>query len=71
MNKAKALVTALLILFINITAFAQCDAGGPGGLGDPDGDPCPLDTWVIALAAVVLLCTVWHLHKKQKALATL
>lgn len=57
----KYLLLALLLLANAYTLFAQ----GPGDPGCPDPDNCPIDTWVIAFAAVVLIITTVYLHKKQ------
>lgn len=67
-------VTVFCILsLLSFNAFCQCD-GSPGVPDDPDSppsSPCPLDTWVFLLAAVVLIFTVWHMRKQQKQLVSL
>jgi hypothetical protein len=56
------------IWLLPLLTFAQGDAGGPQcGDGDPTVvEPCPLDTWVFVLAAVVLVFAVIHLQLKQR-----
>ena len=56
----------LTLLVINtITVYAQ-----PGGGTDPlpcgPDDPCPLDTWIIALTIGALIFTTAYLYRKQK-----
>jgi hypothetical protein len=63
----KRIVLTLLFLIANVAVlFAQ------GALPCNDGDideNCPLDTWVIVLAAGALLFTVLHLYRTQKAVS--
>jgi hypothetical protein len=61
----KRIVLTLLFLIANVAVlFAQ------GALPCNDGDidaACPLDTWVIVLAAGALLFTIMHLYRVRKA----
>ncbi|MFD2864716.1 hypothetical protein [Mucilaginibacter antarcticus] len=59
----KGLQITLFFLLINITnLFAQGPA--PCNDGDPDLN-CPIDTWVVAFAAIVLIITLLHLQNKK------
>ncbi|MES2377651.1 MAG: hypothetical protein V4553_13790 [Bacteroidota bacterium] len=71
MRITKTLGLTFIFLLAGLsTVFAQCeDDTGPGSLpGDPDNPwvQCPLDTWVVVLAAAALIFTVIHLYRKQK-----
>jgi hypothetical protein len=64
--KKSLILTSLFFLINIITVFAQEDpGGGEGNPCDPDL-PCPLDTWVFVLAAVVLVITTLYLHLRNK-----
>ena len=65
-NHFKALVIALVLILLCFPAviFAQ-DLPCEGG--DPFSSPCPLDTWVIVLAAIAAVFAGIHLYRKQKA----
>lgn len=61
----KTFSTTLVFMAATLSCFAQ--------LEDPcvpvDNDSfCPLDTWVIVLAAAAFAFTVIHLYRKQKNL---
>jgi hypothetical protein len=62
----KFFLTAFVFTAGILSCFAQdnitpCDSG--------DGDAfCPLDTWVIVLAATAFAFTAIHLYRKQKSL---
>ena len=61
----KRIVLTPLFLIANIAVlFAQ------GALPCNDGDidaACPLDTWVVVLAAGAMLFTILHLYRVRKA----
>lgn len=60
----------LLVLLFMANApllFADDPGGGlPCDGTDPDPGACPIDTWVVMFAAMVLILTTWYLYKKQK-----
>ena len=66
--KAIGVITLFGVLLLSpVISFAQ------GGLPCGDSDPgnsgtCPLDTWVVFLAAIAVSFAVLHLHRKQKSL---
>jgi hypothetical protein len=63
--RVKIFLGALLLLILNtVTLYAQI--GEPCGGVDPDAT-CPLDTWVIVLAAAAVIFAVMHLNRKQKS----
>ena len=65
--KQRFVVLLLLTLGLIISpaiSFAQ-DPDNPCDGTDPFSD-CPLDTWVIVLAAIALIGTTIYLHRKQK-----
>ena len=66
MNKRIFLTLAFITITVT-TLLAQSDPGLPCGGADQDDNNCPLDTWVIVLAAVVMIFTAIHLARKQKA----
>jgi len=61
----KRIVLTSLFLIANVAVlFAQ------GALPCNDGDidaACPIDSWVIVLAAGALLLTILHLYRARKA----
>lgn len=69
--KKKISIAVLFILNIVSLHALATGPGTPGGEepcppeAGPDG--CPLDTWVILLAAAALIFTIIYLHRKQKA----
>lgn len=77
MKKRISLVLVFLIAN-TVPLFAQFIGGGSGGGGGDDGPGsapcggadidggCPLDTWVIILAAIALIFTTLYLYRKQK-----
>jgi H+/Cl- antiporter ClcA len=57
---------AFFLLMLNVAVgFAQTGPGGACGLADGDGT-CPLDTWVLVLAAIGLVFGAVHLYHKGK-----
>jgi len=55
---------ALILLMLNtVFLYAQVE---PCAGTDPDAT-CPLDTWVIILAAIAFVFTAAHLYRKQSA----
>jgi hypothetical protein len=46
--------------------FLYAQPGEPCGGVDPDAT-CPLDSWVVVLAAVAVTATVVHLYRKQRS----
>jgi hypothetical protein len=60
----KKIFPFILIFFIPIITFAQ----GEACEGTDPLDPCPLDTWVIALVVIAGILATIHLHRKQKSL---
>jgi len=63
--RIKIFLGALLLLMLN-TIFLYAQPGEPCGGVDPDAT-CPLDTWVVVLAAVAVTAAVIHLSRKQKS----
>jgi len=65
--RIKIFCCAFLLLMLNfVVLYAQ--PGEPCGGSDDDGTcPSPLDTWVLILAAIVLVFAVRHLYRKQKS----
>ena len=62
--RIKIFCGAFLLLMLNVMAlYAQ--PGEPCGGTDPDAT-CPLDTWVIVLAAVAVAFAAFHLARKQR-----
>ncbi len=62
--KIKIFFGVLLLLMLNVViASAQ---GIPCGGDDPDAT-CPLDAWVIVLAAFALILATIHLYRNQKS----
>ncbi len=61
----KRIVLTSLFLIVNVAVlFAQ------GALPCNDGDidaACPIDSWVVVLAAGALLLTILHLYRARKA----
>jgi len=64
-KRVKVFSWALLLLILN-TAVLYAQPGEPCGGTDPDST-CPLDTWVIVLAAIAVIFAVSRLHRKQKS----
>jgi hypothetical protein len=65
----KRVILTSLFLPVNIAAlFAQ--GAPPCDTGDPDLN-CPIDTWVVLFAALALIITVIHLHRKDKTSTSL
>ena len=62
------LFATLSVVLLNIVTVMADPTGSDPLPCDPDDPNCPLDTWVIVLAAVALVAAVIHLHRKQKAL---
>ncbi|MES2809850.1 MAG: hypothetical protein V4619_14565 [Bacteroidota bacterium] len=62
--KKRTILTSLLLLANIVTLFAQGSL--PCNDGDPDGVACPIDTWVVAFAAIALIFTVLHLRGREK-----
>ncbi|WPV02768.1 hypothetical protein SNE26_13350 [Mucilaginibacter sp. cycad4] len=63
--KKKFFLTALVFAAGTLSCFAQLD----NPCDNADGDAtCPLDTWVIVLAAAVFTFAAIHLYRKQKSL---
>jgi hypothetical protein len=55
---------ALILLMLNVVfVYGQ---GEPCGGTDPDAT-CPLDTWVIVLAAGASIFAAMHLYRKQRS----
>jgi hypothetical protein len=72
MNKLYRAIALTTIFFLNVvTAFAM-QVPCPGDPTDPGYDPnnCPLDTWVIVLAASTLIFTTVYLCRKQRAITS-
>lgn len=63
--KKKIFFSTVALLVINTTVLLA--QGLPCSDTDPDAT-CPLDSWVVVLAAAALLFAAWHLHRKQKSL---
>jgi hypothetical protein len=64
--KIKVFCGAFLLWVLNVVVgFAQVGVGGPCGFGDDDGN-CPLDTFVVVLAAIALVFGAVHLYRKGK-----
>jgi hypothetical protein len=61
--RIKIFLGSLLLLILN-TAVLYAQPGEPCAGTDPDA-VCPLDTWVIFLAAIALVFAVRHLYRKQ------
>lgn len=65
----KKRITLILVFLIagTVPLFAQLlgDPGLPCDGADIDGG-CPLDTWIIILAAVALILTTLYLYRKQR-----
>jgi hypothetical protein len=65
---AKIFFSTLFLLMLNAAAlFAQ--PGEPCAGTDPDAT-CPLDSWVLILAAVVVIFAFIHLSGKRSAQKT-
>ena len=63
--RIKVFSGAFLLLMLN-AVFLYAQPGEPCGGNDPDST-CPLDTWVIVLAAIAVTTAVVHLYRKQKS----
>jgi hypothetical protein len=64
--RIKIFLGAFLLLMLNVVMlYAQ--PGEPCAGVDPD-ETCPLDTWVIILAAAALVFATIHLYRKRSAL---
>ena len=61
--RVKIFLGTLLLLLINTVAlYAQ--PGEPCAGTDPDAT-CPLDSWVIILALVAVVCAIIHLNRRR------
>jgi hypothetical protein len=63
--RIKIFLGAFLLLMLN-GVFLYAQPGEPCGGVDPDAT-CPLDSWVVVLAAVAVTATVVHLYRKQRS----
>ena len=63
--RIKVFSGAFLLLMLN-AVFLYAQPGEPCGGQDPDAT-CPLDTWVVVLAAVAVTFAVIHLFRKQRS----
>ena len=63
--RVKIFLGVLLLLILN-TAVLYAQPGEPCGGTDPDAT-CPLDTWVIVLAAVAVIFAVTKLYRLQRS----
>ncbi len=60
-------IAFLFVAAMPAILFAQDSINNNCDDHDPLDNYCPLDTWVIVLAAVAMLFAVSHLYRKQKA----
>jgi hypothetical protein len=64
--RVKIFLGSLLLLILN-TAVLYAQPGEPCGGTDPDAT-CPLDTWILVLAAIAIIFAAVHLSRKQGSL---
>ena len=72
--KPKLKHISLFLLFGLMSLVVNAQPSGPGGgdCGETEGpDPCPLDNWIFALFATVLILTVIHLYINNKKITKL
>jgi len=62
--RVKIFSGALLLLILS-TAVLYAQPGEPCGGTDPDAT-CPLDTWVLVLAAIAVIFAVTRLYRGQR-----
>jgi hypothetical protein len=63
--KRKLILTLIFFAASIVSVFAG-PGPGPCNDADPDGYTCPIDSWVVGFAVMVLLFTTYHLYQKQK-----